>query len=297
MSERIELMEAALETHPEGIGLEGEEGVVRLWNPAAEAITGFPAVEIMGRPLPDALETMLQAGSPVSVDLLTEPGRLSNRTTVQVQHKLGHPLPLIVSLRVLRNGLGERIGSSLIFHPAENLDALPHGDAGENQSIQNSQAELEERLGSLFEDFQNGGQPLGALWLTVDQLAGLRKTHGKRACDAALEKIATALMHGLRPAEEIGRWGEDEFLILSHERSADALTAHAKILTGQARTADFRWWGDKISLTISVGAAQAEPGETLAQFLGRAQAAMVSSMHAGGNQITSAPGGQACLPS
>jgi PleD family two-component response regulator len=102
---------------------------------------------------------------------------------------------------------------------------------------------------------------------------------------------------GLRPAEEMGRWGDDEFLILSHERTPEMLAAHAQVLAGLARTADFRWWGDRASLTVSIGAAQAEREESLVDLLERAKAAMFTSFHAGGNQITSAPGRQACSPS
>ena len=55
----------------------------------------------------------------------------------------------------------------------------------------------------------------------------------------------------------MGRWGDDEFLIVAHERSAEMLASHAQTLAGLARTADFRWWGDRVSLTVSIGAAQA----------------------------------------
>jgi two-component system, chemotaxis family, sensor kinase Cph1 len=117
-----------------------------------------------------------------------------------------------------------------------------------------------------------------------------------RACDGMLEKVARVLAGGLRPGEEVGRWGDDEFLIISHERTAEMLTAHAQVLAGLARTADFRWWGDRISLSVSIGAAQAEEDGTLAELLERAQSAMRASIHAGGNHATNAPGRNACLP-
>jgi diguanylate cyclase (GGDEF)-like protein len=101
-----------------------------------------------------------------------------------------------------------------------------------------------------------------------------------------LEKVGNALSNGLRPAEELGRWGDDEFLVISHERTPEMLAAHAQTLAGLARTADFRWWGDRVSLTVSIGAAQADAEETLAQLLDRARGAMQSSTQAGGNQIT-----------
>ena len=112
-----------------------------------------------------------------------------------------------------------------------------------------------------------------------------------------IEKVERALGNGLRPAEEMARWGDDEFLVLSLERTPEMLAAHAQTLAGLARTADFRWWGDRVSLTVSIGAAQAKREKRWSHLLERAQAAMFSSFHEGGNQITSAPGGQACLPS
>ena len=84
---------------------------------------------------------------------------------------------------------------------------------------------------------------------------------------------------------------------MAHERSLDMLAAHARMLAGLARTADFRWWGDRVSLTVSIGAAQAvgEGAETLAQLLKRAQEAMEASVHGGGNRATIAAAGDGML--
>jgi len=106
--------------------------------------------------------------------------------------------------------------------------------------------------------------------------------------------VERALSQGLRPAEYLGRWGEDEFLVISHERTSAMLAVHAQVLAGLARTADFRWWGDRVSLTVSIGAAQALITGTLADLLERAKAAMFSSYQAGGNRITAASEGDAC---
>ena len=144
------------------------------------------------------------------------------------------------------------------------------------RSVGESQTEVEDRLASMHEDFLRSDIPLGVLWVTVDQARGLRRTHGARACEAMLEKVERTLASGLKPAEEIGRWGDDEFLVLSHERSPAMLAAHAQTLAGLARTTDFRWWGDRVSLTVSIGAAQAERGEPLADLLERAQTAMLA---------------------
>ena len=133
--------------------------------------------------------------------------------------------------------------------------------------------------------------------MTADQARALRRTHGARAVEAMLEKMESTLATGLKPGEEIGRWGDDEFLVLSHERNTARLGEHGEILRGLARTTEFHWWGDRISVTVSIGVAQLERGESLAELLERAQAAMHMSVHAGGNEITVAPGRRACSPS
>jgi diguanylate cyclase (GGDEF)-like protein len=216
---------------------------------------------------------------------------------VHMQHKLGHNVSAMARHLVLRDGLGHRIGTAVLFHPAESLDALPHGEAGEDEGVQACQEDLKDRLELLFEDLARGGMTFGVLWISVDQAHELRKTHGAGACEAMLQKVERALMQGLRPAEHLGRWGEDEFLVISHERTAAMLADHAQALAGLTRTADFRWWGDRVSLTVSIGAAQAENAATLANLLEKAKTAMFSSLRAGGNHITAAPEGHSCSPS
>lgn len=292
MEDRTELLESALDILPDGIALFTVEGKVVFWNHAAEAITGYPRMELIGRSVPEALKVLEPEGL-WRGDLMPGAEPHTNRgTVVRARHKLGHEVQTITRLIALRDGLGGRIGMAAVFHPAESLDALPHGASSEDKSVEASQADLEDRLHTEFEDFAREGMPFGVLWVSVDQAHALRKTHGAGACEAMLEKIKRALAQGLRPAEEVGRWGDNEFLIISHERTPEMLAAHAQALAGLARTADFRWWGDRVSLTVSIGAAQASQGqdEGLPQLLERAQKAMESSIHAGGNCITPAPG-------
>ena len=290
MTDRTELLEALLDSVPEGMGLFDTGEKVIFWNHAAQGITGYPAVELLGRQLPECLEPLLAAGSGNEESRPPAAGAEGRRSLAQARHKLGHAVPVMARVLVLRSGLGERIGAALLFHPTGSLDALPHGESDEEQGVVESRAELKERLQMEFDDFARGGCPLGVLWISVDQAAELRKTHGAAACNAMLEKVRHAMAQGLRPAEEMGLWGDDEFLIVAHERSAGMLAAHAQVLAGLARTADFRWWGDRVSITVSIGAAQAESDatETLIQLLKRAREAMEASSREGGNRVTSA---------
>jgi diguanylate cyclase (GGDEF)-like protein/PAS domain S-box-containing protein len=295
MSDRTELLEAALNSLPEGIAVLSEEGNTVFWSQAAEAITGHAGYDVLGRPIPESLQPLLDRQ--VQLQDTEQESNSRRGFPVQVRHKLGHDVPAMARTLVLRDGLGGRIGTAVVFHPAKSLDALPRGESADDDSVETCQAELKERLETEFEDFTRGGETFGVLWITVDQAHDLRKTHGVNACGTMIEKVQQVLARGLRPTEKLGRWGDDEFLVVSHERTPQMLASHAQTLAGLARTADFRWWGDRVAITVSIGAAQADETGTLADLLGRAKAAMLTSFHAGGNQITSAPGGQACLPS
>jgi len=210
---------------------------------------------------------------------------------VDMKHQLGHTLPAMLRNLPLRDDLGKRIGTVLLFRPVEELDAIPHGETMEGLGLGGSQAEIEDRLETAFHEWKTNHVPFGLLWITIDQAAQMRRTHGKDACEAMLRIVEHRLAQGLRPSEIIGRWGSDEFLVLSHERTAQMLLAHGEHLAGMTRTAEFRWWGDRVSLTASIGTAQAGVSqtsgtETLPRLMLEAQQAMHKSIYAGGNHVS-----------
>jgi diguanylate cyclase (GGDEF)-like protein/PAS domain S-box-containing protein len=287
------MMEATLDVYPEGVVLLDEEERVVFWNRAAEVMTGFSGAELVGRQIPGALEPLAHC---YGYEGGAEP-QLGRGSLVHAQHKHGHDVPAIARSLILRDEMGGRIGTAAVFYPGEHLSALPHGDTSEGAEVRQSQQELEERVEFAFETSLREAVPFGVLWILVDQARDLRKTHGARACETMLENVERALANALSAGEIVGRWGDDEFLVLSHECSAEVLASHGQVLAGVARTADFQWWGDRVSLTVSVGAAMADAADTLAQLLGRAQAAVMASVRAGGNRTTLGPRRDACSPS
>jgi PAS domain S-box/diguanylate cyclase (GGDEF) domain len=288
--DRTELLESALDSLQEGVALFGMEGEVAFWNEAAEETTGYPGVDVMGHGVPHGLEP-LSPENALQKEWRPAAGmQLSRGMLVKARHKLGHEIQVIRRTRPLRDVLGGRIGTAVVFHPADSLDALPHGARSDDPVAIATLADFEDHLRSEFENSSGGILPFGVLWIRVDQAEGMIKSHGAAACVAMLEKMEHALASGLRPTEALGRWGNDEFLTISHERTPEMLAAHARVLVGLARTADFKWWGDRITLTVSIGAAQVcrPDTESLAQLLERAEKAMESSVNAGGNCATAA---------
>lgn len=319
MNDRIEMLEATLDLMDEAVAILDCHSHVLFWNKAASELTGYLAGEVIARRCPEGLycgkdtasrfaaaNRILQRGHAMNEvaahravsDSIDSIGLLDLQprddpenaailpTLVSIQHKSGHTVPGRLRRSALHDSEGEWIGTALLFYAAEEVDALPHGDAGGSAEVERSQAEMEDRLEAAHHQWKTAGMPLGLLWINVDQADSLRRTHGRDACEAMLRTVEQTLLRQLKPAEILGRWGNNEFLVLAHERSAELLVEHARRLAGVARTADFRWWGDRVGLTVSIGASHAAPGDSLQTLLGRARQGMRTSAYAGGNQAT-----------
>jgi diguanylate cyclase (GGDEF)-like protein len=318
MGDRMAMLEATLDLMEEGIAVLDEQSKVVHWNKAAAVLTGYTAQDLICRPCPDDLfradqqhrgkvvasaEADLKAGladgSRVSGPSLIQPPAeqtqsadpfMERLTLVSMHHKLGHQVPGMLRKVTLQDLQGVPMGAVLLFYPAEEVDALPRGESGEVVGIEASQADMEDRLDAAHHQWTTGGMPFGLLWITVDQARSLRKTHGRDACEAMLRSVEDTLLRQMKPMETIGRWGDNEYLVIAHERSSELLTDHARRLAGLARTVDFRWWGDRIGVTLSIGTSHAIEADSLQCLLNRARHAMRASEYAGGNHVTEARG-------
>jgi PAS domain S-box-containing protein len=293
MSNRVDMLEATLDLIDEGVAVLDQQSNVLFWNRAAASLTGHRASDLISRRCPDDLYQINEehrssaaacaesrqrgihkseaagamasgyAGQAVLTEIQHESnqaidGLLLSPTLVSMNHKLGHVFPAMLRRVALLDPCGVYAGAALLFYPVDEVDALPHGETGEGAGIERSQADMEDRLDAAHHQWTTSRMPLGLLWLTVDQ------------------------------AQTMGRWGNNEFLVVAHERTADLLVEHGRRLAGLARTADFRWWGDRVALTVSIGASQAADGDCLQLLLNRAREAMHRSEYAGGNQVTEA---------
>ena len=316
MRDGVTLLEATLELMEEGIAVFDEQSNIAYWNNMAAEITGYSAADVIGRRCPEdmfhldqehldqvaasvlarrnarAQGIRMHAGffsrPPVELDKPAEKKIVARPMLVSIRHKLGHSVPGMLHKAALHDADGVDIGEALLFYPVEEIATLPHGDSDEGADIEAGQAEMEDRLTAAYHQWLTSGLSMSVLWIRVDQARTLRKTHGHEACEEMLHRVSDMLLRQKRPAETLGRWGDDEFLLISHERSPEVLLQHAQRLTGLARTVEFQWWGDRVELTISIGIAHAMADAKLESLLERAQEAMRSSEFAGGNRVTEA---------
>ncbi|MGC9291674.1 MAG: diguanylate cyclase domain-containing protein [Acidobacteriaceae bacterium] len=293
-----EIFRAVLDVMDLGVYIVDLERRITFWNTGAERITGYSRTEVMGRPCRENILVQGGENGPTVCSLacpmqLTLQDGLERQEKMYLRHKQGYRVPVHVKTSALRDGNGHRMAGVECFTEgwlagdgktgAEGKTAL-HGQ--ERPSVarprEHMEAYLERGLGVL----EREGQSFGVLVVQVDQWRDLRKTHGKEAADSMMHVVEETLLYTLGPTDVLGLWDEDKFLVVARDASVRALELDAELLRGVAASAQFRWWGDRLPLTVSVGGGLALPGDTSQGLMARAHSALEQCLAHGGNSVT-----------
>jgi diguanylate cyclase (GGDEF)-like protein len=116
----------------------------------------------------------------------------------------------------------------------------------------------------------------------VDHFKTINDTHGHQAGDRVLIEVAQRLRDQVRSTDVLGRWGGEEFIVLLRYCGLrDAVAAAEKLRLRIADTPFERMF----SVSVSIGAAELQPDETLTAWLARADAALYEAKRAGRNTV------------
>ena len=131
--------------------------------------------------------------------------------------------------------------------------------------------------------------PFSVALLDLDHFKLVNDTHGHQAGDDVLKEAVRRWQLGRRPFDTLGRLGGEEFAILLPGADAEAAMTVAERLRAVIADAPFDTIAGPIDVTVSIGIAEAEDtDQTIEGTLGRADAALYLSKHAGRNRVTKA---------
>ncbi|MCH8489075.1 MAG: PleD family two-component system response regulator [Oceanicaulis sp.] len=144
------------------------------------------------------------------------------------------------------------------------------------------------RLGQALDGLAAGGEPVSAALIDIDHFKRINDTWGHAAGDAVLEGFAARIMREMRAIDIPARFGGEEFILIFPGTQANAaLEAAERVRAAVARDAFASPEGD-LNVTVSVGVAEARPGDDVEDLLGRADAALYEAKAAGRNQVVGA---------
>ena len=129
---------------------------------------------------------------------------------------------------------------------------------------------------------------LAIILLDIDHFKQFNDSHGHPAGDAALRQVAQAITTSLRPDDMAARYGGEEFtVILPNADGEKALRTAQRLCTVVRDTALEHSDGRPLpSVTISLGVAQHQAGQTAEHLLEAADRALYQSKDSGRNRAS-----------
>ena len=124
------------------------------------------------------------------------------------------------------------------------------------------------------------GVPAAILFIDVDGLKSINDSHGHAAGDAALVHLTALMAANIRKTDLVARIGGDEFAILLDHSSDEVAIETARRLAMHVAQSDFLHRGVALELSVAIGLAMIERGDTAASALDRADRAMYSRKNA-----------------
>lgn len=151
-----------------------------------------------------------------------------------------------------------------------------------------NRAAWSERLDQEVNTWHQRGNNLSLAMLDLDHFKRINDGYGHLAGDKVLKIIANVLRRRLRSTDFIARFGGEEFVLLMPNSSlADALAA-GEVLRAAIEACPFHFKGEPVTITVSMGVAQFQPGERSDLALKRADEALYRAKAAGRNQVQAA---------
>lgn len=122
----------------------------------------------------------------------------------------------------------------------------------------------------------------------LDRFKLINDTYGHLAGDAVIRTTIEVVRQHCRQHDLVGRYGGEEFVLCLPDTSLPQANETAeRIREALARTAVVQD-GKTISVTVSIGVAALREGESIEQWLSRADSAMYEAKHQGRNRCVSA---------
>lgn len=279
-----EVWRDVLESLPIGLCVLDSQRKIVLWSDGAERITGYLRHEVVGRSC--VPEPILHCDQP-GCEFCSEECPLARaiktahhfEATVLLHHKAGHEVPVRSHAVPVHNQHGSIVGAVETFeeiHEQSNQEgctSLLESDLDPITSVAGREA-TESCLARSIAAFRENQIPFGILLLRIEQLAQFRARFGAEAASSILRLVARTLEGAFRKAEVVGRWAEDQFLVLLPNFEEEALRSTRDRVRRTLAGERIEWWGERHSLPVSIGETVIQPDDSLETLLERAQVSL-----------------------
>ncbi|WOT04264.1 GGDEF domain-containing protein [Shewanella youngdeokensis] len=138
---------------------------------------------------------------------------------------------------------------------------------------------LEERMEIEYRNYQRTKHPLWVAVADIDYFKSVNDSYGHSTGDKTLQVIAMALKNSLRDTEFVARFGGEEFVLLLPNVEDDDIKPLLNRVREKVKNIPFKFKDQKITITVSIGAARIVENELISETFERADAALYKAKH------------------
>ncbi len=271
---------------------------ITYWNKGAERITGFSALDVVGKFCQDNILMHVDcAGNNLCTTSCPLVGCMSEGCTqeaeIYLNHKAGHRIPVRIRSTPIRDSGGQIIGAMEVFADnSGNIATLERIRALEKLTYIDSLTEVGNRryveafLNSKIEEMKRYHWPFGVLMVDIDRFKEINDTHGHSVGDEILKSVSKTLVRNVRYFDFVGRWAGDEFLAVILNVNEVNLMEIAEKIRNLVAKSRLTFGSSLVQVTVSIGGTMAKPKDTITSIIERADMLMYSSKQAKKNRTT-----------
>jgi diguanylate cyclase (GGDEF)-like protein/hemerythrin-like metal-binding protein/PAS domain S-box-containing protein len=284
--EGLEKYRIAFECANVGFALTGIDGAIFEANPMLTKIFGYSEAKLVCM---NVLDLALVEDAPEVAELIRgapQGDLVHSFMEKRFVDQQGKMLYAAVSCGLGRNRAGELLYLIITFRDVtehKRLETMLEEQATYDPLTRAlNRRRLEER--GIFELLRSDrhGNKLTVVMADLDHFKTVNDTHGHAVGDEVLSGFSDIVRKCLRLTDLFGRWGGEEFVLLLPETGPVGAQRVAERVRAALVQAVFA--GD-VRVTVSLGVAARRPGESFAELLRRADAAMYLAKQQGRNRV------------
>jgi diguanylate cyclase (GGDEF)-like protein len=148
-----------------------------------------------------------------------------------------------------------------------------------------NRSQLDASLPLMLASSADSGQPLSLMFLDLDRFKTINDQHGHAFGDDCLAAFAAILRAHVRGSDLLTRYGGEEVVLVLPGASIEHAADIAETLRAAVEREGREVQGRPVALTVSIGVAAWHSGETDAELMARADAALYRAKHQGRNRV------------
>lgn len=271
---------------------------IRLWNMAAERITGYAANRMVGKhfleqPARHVSEAGIELPDTLVLLLMTVKDGRPREGLAYLNHADGYRLTTLIHTMPVFDKRHKIAGALEVFTDNKSLIAAFQATQKSEETILfdpltgiGNRPHIETKIRSAIEDYRLRRLSFGILFIDIDHFKEFNDKYGHLLGDKVLRMAANTLRQNLRGSDSCGRWGGEEFIALVHGLDAAGLKKVAEKLRSTISQARVPEKDLALGITISIGACLVRPDDTFQSLVERADKLMYESKRLGRDCVT-----------